>query len=163
MPRLDADRVALWRAVQTTGEVVTRLIEDLSVSERIAGASPQLRASVEHDLARLPEFEPRYLRINAEEPVRLKLTIIRKRLELTRDRLAKGGPHQDGRDYATTSELLDDLLEVRAALLANRGELAAHGILDRAIRVASSIGLPLATLDASLKRACAKAGGRVLP
>jgi len=27
MPRLDADRVALWRAVQTTGEVVTRLIE----------------------------------------------------------------------------------------------------------------------------------------
>ena len=127
--------------------IVTRLIEDLSISERIAGPSPQLRESVEHDLARLPEFEARYLRINAEEPVRLKLTIIRKRLELTRDRLAKGGPHQEGRDYASTTELLDDLLEVRAALLANRGELAAHGILDRAIRVAAAIGLPLATLD----------------
>ena len=127
--------------------LVTRLIEDLSISERIAGSSAALRASVDADLAQLPEFDSRYLRINAEEPVRLKLTMIRTKLELTRERLAKGGSHQHGRDYATTSELLEDLLVVRADLLANGGALAAHGILDQALRVVSAIGLPLATLD----------------
>ncbi len=126
---------------------VTRLIEDLSVSERIGGASPLLRESVERDLLELPEFDARYLRINAEEPVRLKLTIIRLRLQLTRSRLASGGPHQPGRDYATTSELLDDITLVRDELLAHGGALAVHGVLDRVIRLMAAVGLPLATLD----------------
>ena len=126
---------------------ITRLVEDLSVSERIAGVSPRFRESVERDLSLLPDFEARYLRINAEEPIRLKLTIVRHRLLLTRERLASGAPHQPGRDYATTSQLLDDLLLVREELLEHGGMLVARGILDRVIRVVSAIGLPLATLD----------------
>ncbi len=127
---------------------LTRLIEDLSVSERITPTSEALRASITDDLAALPDFEARYLRINAEEPVRLKLTIIRKRLELTLDRLRTGRAHEPGRDYETTSEIVDDLTEVRTELLASEGgELTAHGILDRVIRLVSAIGLPLATLD----------------
>ena len=126
---------------------IDRLLEDLSISERIAGASTELRESVERDLTFLPDLDPRFLRINAEEPVRLKLTVVWTRLRLTRERLIDGGPHREGRDYDSTRELLDDLLLIRQDLLTHRGELAAHGVLDRAIRVVASIGLPLATLD----------------
>ena len=126
---------------------IDRLLEDLSVSERIAGSSQALRESVDADLRYLPDLDPRFLRINAEEPVRLKLTIIRMRLRLTRERLHDQAPHRVGRDYDSTRELLDDLLLIRQDLLDHRGELAAHGVLDQAIRVVASIGLPLATLD----------------
>ena len=148
-PEVTADVLAFQRehAIADLMPLVNQLVEDLSISERICPSSDELRASVAADLQQLPDLEPRYLRINAEEPVRLKLTIVRKRLQLTRDRAAKGGPHQPGRDYAKTQELLDDLLLVRGDLLASRGELAALGVLDRAIRVIAAIGLPLATLD----------------
>jgi len=36
---------------------------------------------------------------------------------------------------------------IRRDLEAHKGELAAHGVLDRVIRVVASVGLPLATLD----------------
>lgn len=126
---------------------IDRLLEDLSVSERIAGASAQLRESVRRDLTFLPDLDPRFLRINAEEPIRLKLTVIWHRLQYTRERLFDRGPHRPGRDYDSTRALLDDLLLIRQDLLEHHGELAAHGVLDRAIRVIASIGLPLVTLD----------------
>lgn len=126
---------------------IDRLIEDLSISERIAGASKELWASIHADLEHLPEFEKRYLRINAEEPIRVKLTIVRLRLHLTHARLVSGGPRQVGRDYASTQEILNDLFLIRRDLEAHKGELAAHGVLDRVIRVVASVGLPLATLD----------------
>jgi phosphoenolpyruvate carboxylase len=126
--------------------IVDRLLEDLSVSERLSGADPALRDRVDADLAHLPEFDRRFLRLNAEEPVRLKLSVIHNRLRLTRERIASRGPHVAGRDYRTTEELLDDLMQVRSSLVTDRS-LAAIGIMDRAIRVVASVGLPLATLD----------------
>jgi phosphoenolpyruvate carboxylase len=126
---------------------VDRLLEDLSVSERLAGVSAELVASVQLNLQSLPDLDPRFLRLNAEEPIRLKLTIIRMRLRLTRERLATGAPHVPGRDYLTSDEILDDLALIRSSLLHHRGELAAHGILDQATRVVAAIGLRLATLD----------------
>ena len=126
--------------------IIDRLLEDLSVSERMAGPDPDLRAQVDADLASLPEFDRRFLRLNAEEPVRLKLSVIHNRLRLTRERIASQGPHVPGRDYRTTRALLDDLLRVRASLTAD-GSIAALGVIDRALRVIAAIGLPLATLD----------------
>lgn len=126
--------------------IVDRLLEDLSVSERLSGTDSDLRAGVESDLAHLPEFDRRFLRLNAEEPVRLKLSIIHNRLRLTRERIGSRGPHESGRDYRCTSELLDDLMQVRAALAAE-DSMAAIGVIDRALRMVASIGLPLATLD----------------
>ncbi|MEZ5117927.1 MAG: phosphoenolpyruvate carboxylase [Candidatus Nanopelagicales bacterium] len=148
-PEVTAQVLAFQRehAVSDLLPLVDRLLEDLSTSERIAGASPELLASVEDDLAHLPDLDPRFRRLNAEEPVRLKLTCVRMRLRLARDRAARGGPHEPGRDYLTTRELLDDLLVVRRSLLEHRAELAAHGVLDRAIRAIAAVGLPLATLD----------------
>jgi len=127
--------------------IIDRLLEDLSVSERLAGADPALRAIVDADLIHLPEFDERFLRLNAEEPIRLKLSLIRMRLRLTRERINRRDTHSPHRDYRSTRELLDDLLQVRRSLLAADGSASALGVIDRAMRVVAAIGLPLATLD----------------
>ena len=126
---------------------LTRLIEDMSISERITPTSQRLRESIAADVQALPEFDTRYLRLNAEEPIRLKLTLIRTRLQLTRERLATERPHEPGRDYAATAELLNDLLVVRRELADVDADLPALAVLDRTIRLVAAIGLPLATLD----------------
>ena len=127
--------------------VVNVLRRDLSSSERIAGATPRLRESLARDLELLPEVEPRFLRLNAEEPYRLKLTCIQQKLVNTRGRLAAGGAHEEGRDYAGADELLAELRLVRDSLVTHRGGLIAHGRLERAMRTLSAFGLHLATLD----------------
>ncbi len=134
-------------ALRDALRVVDDLRAELSSSSRIAGASDDLRASVERDLEVLPDVEPRYRRLNAQEPYRLKATCIRHKLLATRSRLTDGRPHRPGRDYATTEELLDDLTVMRDSLLAHRGTLAAHGRLERAIRTLVAFGLHLATMD----------------
>ena len=148
-PEVTAEVVTFLRENALTDLLphIDSLIEDLSISERIAGTSPELWKSVNQDLEVLPEFDRRYLRLNAEEPIRIKLTIIRLRLHLTHDRLVNRSPRVVGRDYASTQEILNDLFLVRRDLLAHRGQLIAHGELEQAIRVVASVGLPLATLD----------------
>ncbi|WP_175411605.1 phosphoenolpyruvate carboxylase [Streptomyces sp. TRM64462] len=119
----------------------------LSNSIRYAGATQELLDSLQQDLDRLPEISPRYKRLNAEEPYRLKATCIRQKLTNTRDRLAKGTPHQEGRDYLGTAELVADLALIQASLREHRGGLFADGHLDRTIRTLSAFGLQLATMD----------------
>src|SRR4051812_28752900 len=128
-------------------DLVDDLRQELSSSVRITGATPELEASLHDDLGRLDELEPRYRRLNAEEPYRLKLTCITQKLANTRTRIADRAPHEPGRDYRGTTELLDDLAVVRDSLLAHRGELVARGSLERAIRTLSTFGLHLATMD----------------
>jgi phosphoenolpyruvate carboxylase len=127
--------------------VVDVLRRDLSSSNQIAGATPELQGSLARDLELLPEVEPRFLRLNAEEPYRLKLTCIQQKLVNTRRRLASGRPHEPGRDYVGAADLLAELELVRASLIEHRGELIAHGRLERAMRTLASFGLHLATLD----------------
>jgi phosphoenolpyruvate carboxylase len=128
-------------------EVVNVLRRDLSSSVRIAGATAELRDSLARDLELLPEVEPRFLRLNAEEPYRLKLTCVQQKLVNTRRRLADRRPHEPGRDYAGAGELLAELRLVRDSLLAHRGGLIARGRLERAMRTLAAFGLHLATLD----------------
>jgi phosphoenolpyruvate carboxylase len=127
--------------------VVNVLRRDLSSSVRIAGTTEALRRSLERDLELLPEVEPRFLRLNAEEPYRLKLTCVQQKLVNTRRRLADGRPREEGRDYVGTDELLADLRMVRDSLVAHRGGLIAHGRLERGMRTLAAFGLHLATLD----------------
>ncbi|MDP8943364.1 MAG: phosphoenolpyruvate carboxylase [Actinomycetota bacterium] len=126
---------------------VDELRVDLSSSIRIGGATPELEASLERDLERLPDLDPRYRRLNAEEPYRLKLTCVRQKLANTRRRLVEARPHEPGRDYREAAELLADLVVVRDSLLAHRGELIARGRLESAMRTLAAFGLDLATLD----------------
>jgi phosphoenolpyruvate carboxylase len=126
---------------------IDELRSDLSSSVRIAGVTKALELSLAADLQALPEVEPRYRRLNAEEPYRLKLTCMRVKLANTRSRLAEFRPHEPGRDYKGMRELLDELELVRESLVAHRGELIAGGKLERVTRTLAAFGLRMATLD----------------
>ncbi len=119
----------------------------LSNSIRNCGVTRPLLDSLEADLARLPEISPRYKRLNAEEPYRLKATCIRQKLLNTRTRLAEKLPHKPGWDYLGTGELLDDLALVQESLREHRGGLIADGRVERALRTMAAFGLQLATMD----------------
>ena len=143
----DAMVLQVGHAIRVTIAAMNALRQMLSVSTKIVGATPELSASVEKDLANIPEFEPRFLRLNAEEPYRLKATAIVHRLAFTRDRHAQGAAHIPNRDYANTAELLADLVLMRDSLLAHRGELIATGLLERTIRTVAAFGINHATMD----------------
>ena len=113
----DAIELQVSHAIRVTIAAMNALRQMLSVSTKIVGATPELTASVEKDLKHIPEFEPRFLRLNAEEPYRLKATAIVHRLAFTRDRHAKNAAHVPNRDYANTAELLADLVLMRDSLL----------------------------------------------
>jgi phosphoenolpyruvate carboxylase len=128
-------------------ELVDFLRGALSNSIRNSGASQELLDSLSDDLVALPEISPRYKRLNAEEPYRLKATCVRQKLVNTRERLAGGTPHVPGRDYLGTAGLLRDLRLIQDSLRAHRGGLIADGRMDRTIRTLSAFGLQLATMD----------------
>ncbi|HYN75240.1 MAG TPA: phosphoenolpyruvate carboxylase [Candidatus Limnocylindria bacterium] len=134
-------------AVRALLPVLDGLLRALSSSEQIVEVSDELRASLERDLAALPDLDPRYRRLNAEEPYRLKVTCIHAKLTRTRTRVSQGRPHVPGRDYASTREVIADLLLVRDSLLAHRGALVAQGTVRTAIRTVAAVGLTMATLD----------------
>nr|WP_206325442.1 MULTISPECIES: phosphoenolpyruvate carboxylase [unclassified Streptomyces] len=119
----------------------------LSNSIRYTGATQELLDSLQRDLDLLPEISPRYKRLNAEEPYRLKATCVRQKLLNTRERLAAGTPHQEGRDYLGTAELIHDLTLIQTSLREHRGGLFADGRMDRTIRTLAAFGLQLATMD----------------
>ena len=127
--------------------VIDELRADLSSSVRITGVTAELEASLAADLERLPELDPRYRRLNAEEPYRLKLTCVRHKLLNTRTRITRRRAHEPGRDYLGAGELLADLALVRDSLLLHRGDLIARGRLEQAMRTLAAFGLHLATLD----------------
>ncbi|HEV7826298.1 MAG TPA: phosphoenolpyruvate carboxylase [Mycobacteriales bacterium] len=126
---------------------VARLAEELSVSGRVATVSQELSDSVAADLDRLPEVESRYLRVNAEEPYRLKIRCVQAKLANTRARLARGVAHEPGRDYLGARELVADLEVMQRSLREHRGELIADGRVGDLIRAVSAFGLQLATMD----------------
>ncbi|WP_406148313.1 phosphoenolpyruvate carboxylase [Streptomyces sp. NBC_01012] len=128
-------------------ELVDQLRGLLSNSIRYTGATDELLTSLQTDLERLPEISPRYKRLNAEEPYRLKATCIRQKLVNTRERLATGTPHRPGCDYLGTAELLADLVLIQTSLREHRGGLFADGRMDRTIRTLAAFGLQLATMD----------------
>ncbi|MGI5195523.1 phosphoenolpyruvate carboxylase [Streptomyces sp. CA-288835] len=128
-------------------EMIDELRGFLSNSIRYSGATQELLDSLQADLENLPEISPRYKRLNAEEPYRLKATCIRQKLENTKLRLAKGIPHEEGRDYLGTSALLRDLTLIQTSLREHRGALFADGRMNRTIRTLAAFGLQLATMD----------------
>ncbi|WP_338699388.1 phosphoenolpyruvate carboxylase [Streptomyces sp. Q6] len=128
-------------------DMIDELRGFLSNSIRYTGATEELLTSLQSDLERLPEISPRYKRLNAEEPYRLKATAIRQKLENTKERLARSTPHVEGRDYLGTAELLHDLTLIQTSLREHRGGLFAEGRMNRTIRTLAAFGLQLATMD----------------
>jgi phosphoenolpyruvate carboxylase len=144
---MDALRLYADRALRFQMDVVDQLIEELSLSTRIAGISPELEASLAADRQALPHVYERFVRLNAEEPYRLKSSYIRARLENTHERIAAGRRHRQAVDYLGVSGYLADLDVMDRSLREHRGERIADGALARAVRAARTVGLHLATLD----------------
>ncbi len=134
-------------AVRALLPQIEALASTLSVSQTIAPATPELLESLARDLAALPDLDPRFQKLNSDEPYRLKLTCVHAKLRHTRSRQDEGRPHVPGRDYRTTGELLADLAILRDSLAANRGGLIASGSVARTMRVVATFGLSLATMD----------------
>ncbi|MDN4609317.1 phosphoenolpyruvate carboxylase [Arthrobacter burdickii] len=135
------------QAVRIAIHFVDRLISSLSSSTAIVGASAELTASIERDLASLPRLDKRILELNAQEPYRLKLTCVKAKLLNTATRVQNQTAHEPGRDYNDTAQVLADLQLVGDSLRQHAAGLAADGALATASRVISSFGLHLATLD----------------
>lgn len=107
---------------------LAELAARLSVSERLAAVSPELRASLERDRAELPEVWEQNRRRNADEPLRLKVSFVQARVEADPPRY--GSAEELERDLS----LLADVLEAAGAGHARRtlvepllGEVRAHG------------------------------------
>jgi phosphoenolpyruvate carboxylase len=134
-------------ALRDLAAMVDDLMQDLSSSQQVVGASEELLASIARDLESLPDLDPRVRRINADEPYRLKGRCVQLKLAHTRERIAAGAAHRPGHDYLGSAELLEDLRMMRNSLATHRASLAAHGRMDRLIRTVATFGLHLATLD----------------
>jgi len=109
------------------------LIERLSISSALAQPSPDLLASIEHDSELLPDVYQANRRRNAKEPVRLKLTLMRARVDATRRLTASrdaGNQISEPAAYASAAALEQDLLLVRESLTAAGAARASHATID---------------------------------
>lgn len=121
--------------------------EELSNSVRITRISLELEQSLARDRNQLPSTGERFVRLNAEEPYRLKCAYIHERISRTLQRLADGSQHQPGRDYLGPEEMIRDLLLIDRSLRENRGEAMADGTVAKLIRNVMAFGFHLATMD----------------
>ncbi|MEV4479306.1 phosphoenolpyruvate carboxylase [Micromonospora coxensis] len=140
-------RIQHEHGIAATEKAMDHLINEVSVSRRLRAVSLDLSASLAADLDALPEVAPRFRRVNAEEPYRLKARCVKAKLANTRERLRTGTAHVPGRDYRGSAELIADLELLRASLARNSGQLTAVGRLASTIRTVSAFGLHLATMD----------------
>jgi phosphoenolpyruvate carboxylase len=127
------------RGMQHVLADIERLITELSVSSRIAAHTQELAQWLEAERHALPEVYNRYGQLNAEEPYRLALSYMRRRVE---NALA-GRPTA----YGSSDDLVEDLLVLRRSLMTHRGESIARGPLDRVLRGLAVFGFTLATMD----------------
>ena len=135
------------RALRIHLQSVEQLVDELSISSRVVGVSEELRGSLARDRRALPEVYDRYIRLNQNEPYRLKLSYVRARLEGARARIRDGSPHRPGRDYRGAAEYVADLAVIDRSLREHLGGRIADGALARTRRAAAAFGLHLAELD----------------
>jgi phosphoenolpyruvate carboxylase len=135
------------RAVRIHEGLVEELVSELCISTRVIGVSEELRGSLARDRRALPAVHDRFIRLNAHEPYRLKLSYVQARLANTRARIKHGGEHQPGRDYLGPSGYTEDLAVLDRSLRGHLGARIADGTLARALRTARALGLHLAELD----------------
>src|SRR5438552_1321276 len=102
---LAAARSARRAVLGHYGRALADLTARLSVSERLAAMSPELRASLERDRQELPGVWEQNRRRNADEPLRLKVSFMRARVEA--DPPGYASPDELERDLKLVADSLD--------------------------------------------------------
>ena len=113
-------RRASYAILGRYGEALAGLVERLSVSATIAPPADALRESIESDCALLPDVYEANRGRNADEPLRLKLSLMAARVEATRRLTAArdaGKSANEPAAYASPGELESNLLLVRGSLI----------------------------------------------
>ncbi|HLL50027.1 MAG TPA: phosphoenolpyruvate carboxylase, partial [Thermomicrobiales bacterium] len=111
----------------------------LSIAESTSGPAPLLDSLVQELADRFPDAGAQARQKNAGEPYRQVLTLMRERLVASRLEQAAG--------YATSSELLHDLLLIDKSLREQGADLIADGDLRDVIRLTQVFGFHLAVMD----------------
>jgi phosphoenolpyruvate carboxylase len=120
------------------------LVERLSVSASIAPPADELRASIESDCKLLPEVYEANRRRNADEPLRLKLTLMSARIEAARRLTAArdaGRPAEEPAAYTDAAQLEGDLVLVRESLMSAGATHACRTMVDPLVAVVRAHGL----------------------
>jgi phosphoenolpyruvate carboxylase len=126
---------------------VDELITVLSNSTQIVGVSTELARSLAEDQTTLPDVYDRFIRLNADEPYRLKCSYVRQRLINTYRVMVEGAHHVAGKDYRRADELQIELELMQNSLRQNAGELVAEGSLGSVVSRVSTFGFHLAAMD----------------
>lgn len=147
---------------------VSALIEKLSISERLAPATGELRASIERDRAELPWIWDDNRRRDQDEPIRLKLSFVRARLLETARWVNAGDLHapRPRAGYRTPEDLAADLALVRDAIRGVGASSIDRRLLDpllMQIRTSGFFGLELDVREdsAAIAQAVEEIGERI--
>jgi phosphoenolpyruvate carboxylase len=125
-------------------EVLADLVERLSVSASIAPPPDELRASIDSDCKLLPEVYAANRRRNADEPLRLKLSLMLGRVESTRHLTAArdaGKAADEPAAYIDAAQLERDLVLVRETLVRAGATHACRTTVDPLIASVRAHGL----------------------
>ena len=136
-------RRASYAILGRYAEAIASLVERLSVSAAIAPASRELRDSIDADRALLPDVYAANRQRNADEPVRLKLSLMRARVDAARQLTASrdaGRPVDEPAAYTGAAQLERDLLLVRENLVSAGAMHACRTTVDPLIAAVRAHG-----------------------
>ena len=137
-------RRASYAILGRYADALAGLVERLSVSASIAVPAHELRVSIESDCARLPEVFETNRRRNADEPLRLKLSLMVARVEAARRRTAArdaGKTTHEPAAYTSAAELERDLMLVRDSLAHAGAVHACRTTIDPLVAMVRAHGL----------------------
>jgi phosphoenolpyruvate carboxylase len=126
---------------------VSSLIAEMSVSTAVVPASEELLQSLAKDLAEFPDVAQDLAHRNPTEIYRKKLSLMHRRLTITREAAGRGTIPWAERGYVRAEDFLQDLRILSRSLSENRGEFIAQGELATLLRQSELFGFHLAKLD----------------
>jgi phosphoenolpyruvate carboxylase len=140
-PEVTRQALELMRsaAIGLLDERLLELAGRLSVAESISGPAPLLHPLIQTLADRFPDVASQVIHVNAGEPYRQAVTLMRERLRASREDQLAG--------YANSSELLEDLRVVDRSLRDQGADLIADGDLHDVIRLTQVFGFHLAVMD----------------
>lgn len=140
-PEVTVDALELMReqCLHFLERRVGLLAERASFADQFGHRSDELLPLLVANYDRFPELAHDLELRNPREPYRRVFSLLRRRIEATRNDEETG--------YDNSDELLDDLKLIRDCLLADRGELAAGGDIHDVIRQVEIFGFHFATVD----------------